>query len=83
MVVDDHALAVERGRRHRQREHPLDDRRHLVRPILAVPGEHPHAVAITPGDEPVAVMLKLEGPARAVRHGVRRGRQTGWHKAGG
>jgi hypothetical protein len=48
-LVDHHAFAVNGGGRDGQREHRLDDERHLVGPVFGVAAEHAHAVAIAPG----------------------------------
>src|SRR5690348_9206482 len=66
-----------------QCKHRLDDQWHAVGPVLSVAAEDAHAAAIAPDDEPVAVVLDLESPPRAVRYGARRRRQAGSDEAGG
>src|SRR5262249_27461829 len=47
----------------------LRGQRHAVGPVIASSREDTHAVAVATTNEPVAIVLDLERPLRATRHG--------------
>jgi len=49
---------------------------------MAVPGEHAHAIIVTPANEPETVVLDFIGPVGSGRHGVAVGRQARFDKSG-
>ena len=73
-------LAVD-GRVPRQGGHGPANQRLAVSPVVAAPGEQTDAVAVTAGDQSIAVVLDLVNPLRADRRLGRKRRNAGSDKA--
>jgi hypothetical protein len=68
VVVADDSLTIDDDRAHLEPGHGLDDQREAMAPVVPAPRVGPHAIAITPDDQPISVVLDLMDPLR-----------PGWH----
>ena len=65
-----------------QRGQGFRDPGHPVGPVVTAPREHADPVALTPADEPEAVVFDFVDPLRADRHRASERRQAGFDEAG-
>ena len=65
----------------RQGGHGLANQRVTLGSVVSTPGEQAHAIAVTAGDQPVAIVLDLVNPLRADRRLGRKRRDAGIDKA--
>ena len=79
--TEQHGLAVDHERCIPIAQRGLGDQRISAAPVVAVPGEQPHALAVALNDQPIAVMLDFVDPFRPVGDFRRLGRNAGFKRA--
>jgi hypothetical protein len=63
--AEQHRLAIDHERARPVLQRGLDDQRVMIGPIVAVPGEQPHTLALALDEKALAIVLDLVDPVRA------------------